>query len=111
MLHNAPLKENDKKKQHHKNNCEIITTRFIFSYLALSFAAGVVDELNRHGVAAAQTSVKVDSLLLWWGQSSEKQIVVEVSQIITTQSQPRCSLTGTQRQVLEAQRTLKRAHI
>lgn len=83
-----------------------------FSYLAnvLSFEAGVVDELNKDGVAAAQRSVEVDSFLQWRRQSSEKQIVVEVAQLITTQSQPGCRLTCAQGLVLEAQSTLKRGH-
>lgn len=85
----------------------------MFSYLAevFGFEAGVVDELNKNGVAAAQTSAEVDSVLWCWRQSSEKQIVVEVAQIITIQGQLGCRPACMQGLVLEAQRTLKRGHI
>ncbi len=80
------------------------------SYLAgvLSFDAGVVGELDKNGVAAAQICAKVDGFLWWWWQSTEKQVIVEVSQIITTQSQTGCGLACMQGLILKAQRTLKR---
>lgn len=62
-------------------------------------------------MTVAQGSVEVDSFLWGWGQSSEKQIIVEEAQIITAQSQPGCSFTCAQGLVLYGQRTLKKGHI
>lgn len=88
--------------QCHKNtectwNFEVSVTCQMFSHLAgvLGFDARVVDELNKNRVTAAQKSVKVDDFLWWWGQSTEKQIIVEVAQIITVQGQPGCRLAYT----------------
>lgn len=73
-----------------------------------SWVVGVVDEFNQHCMAAAQWSNEVNSFLWWWGQSFEKQIVVEVSQIITEQRQLSRRLAWKQRLVLKAENTLTR---
>lgn len=55
------------------------------SHLAceLGFDVAVAGELDRDGVAAAQSSGEVHGLLWWRRQSSEQQVVVEVAQIVT----------------------------
>lgn len=78
------------------------------SHLAwvFSFTAGVVDEFNGGGVAAAQPSAEVHRFL--WGrrQSFEEQVVVEGTQLRTDQRQSCCGLACCQRLEIKAQNTL-----
>ncbi|TNN40662.1 hypothetical protein EYF80_049177 [Liparis tanakae] len=94
-------------------NIQVIGPRRLFPHLAreLGFEASVVGELNNKGLAAAQTRAEVDGFLRRRGQSSEKQVVVEVAQIVAVQRQPGRGLARTQRLVLEAQKALRQVTV
>lgn len=69
----------------------------------------VVDELYSFRVAPAQSSAEVDGFLWRGRKSSERQIVVEVTQLRTVEGEPNGGRPRMQRPVLEAHRTLEKA--
>lgn len=73
------------------------------------FDMRVVDELSSFCVAPAQSSAEVDDFLWRCWKSSERQIVVEVTQLRTVEGQPNCGRPRMQRPVLEAHTTLEKA--